>query len=100
MILPILESNPPEPRRPWLTLGLLALCAAVFLAARGGLALSGEDERVEISPVIRYVVNADYLEHLLAEYRRLAEEARTGVVTPVDGQASGDESDRDADNDV
>ncbi len=61
----------------------------------------GEDERVEISPVIRYVVNAEYLEHLLAEYRRLAEEARTGVLTPVDGgQASRDESDTDADSDV
>ena len=64
-------------------------------------AVRGEDERVEISPVIRYVVNAEYLEHLLAEYRRLAEEARAGVVTPVDGgQLSSDESDTDADNDV
>ena len=42
----------------------------------------GEDERVEISPVIRYVVNAEYLEHLLEEYRRLAEEARAGIETP------------------
>lgn len=45
-------------------------------------AVRGEDERVEISPVIRYVVNAEYLEHLLEEYRRLAEEARAGVETP------------------
>lgn len=45
-------------------------------------AVRGEDERVEISPVIRYVVNAEYLEHLLDEYRRLAEEARAGIATP------------------
>lgn len=45
-------------------------------------AVRGEDERVEISPVIRYVVNAEYLEHLLEEYRRLAEEARAGIETP------------------
>lgn len=45
-------------------------------------AVRGEDERVEISPVIRYIVNAEYLEHLLEEYRRLAEEARAGVGTP------------------
>jgi hypothetical protein len=45
-------------------------------------AVRGEDERVEISPVIRYVVNADYLEHLLEEYRRLAEEARTCIERP------------------
>ena len=44
-------------------------------------AVRGEDERVEISPVIRYVVNAEYLEHLLREYRRLAEEAgERGVI--------------------
>lgn len=45
-------------------------------------AVRGEDERVEISFVIRYVVNAEYLEHLLEEYRRLAEEARAGIETP------------------
>lgn len=45
-------------------------------------AVRGEDERVEISPVIRYVVNAEYLEHLLEEYRCLAEEARAGIETP------------------
>ena len=32
--------------------------------------------------VIRYVVNAEYLEHLLEEYRRLAEEARVSTATP------------------
>jgi hypothetical protein len=35
----------------------------------------GEEERFEIAPVIRYVVNAEYLEHLLNEYRRLAADA-------------------------
>jgi len=41
-------------------------------------AVRGEDDRFEISPVIRYVVNAEYLEHLLEEYRRLAAEAAAG----------------------
>ena len=46
-------------------------------------AVRGEDERVEIAAVIRYVVNAEYLEHLLKEYRRLAEEAGAGIRAPV-----------------
>lgn len=37
-------------------------------------AARGEEDRVEISPVIRYVVNAEMLEQLLREYQRLAEE--------------------------
>lgn len=41
-------------------------------------AVRGEDDRLEISPVIRYVVNAEYLEHLLEEYHRLAAEAAAG----------------------
>jgi hypothetical protein len=44
-------------------------------------AVRGEDERVEISPVIRYVVNVEYLEHLLAEYRRLADAAAAGGIS-------------------
>jgi Domain of unknown function (DUF4194) len=55
-------------------------------------AVRGEDERVEISPVIRYVVNTEYLEHLLQEYRRLAEEARTGIDTQGRGAGTGAES--------
>ena len=35
----------------------------------------GDDERFEITPVIRYVVNADFLERLLKEYQRLSGEA-------------------------
>jgi hypothetical protein len=35
----------------------------------------GDDERFEITPVIRYVVNADFLGRLLAEYERLAIDA-------------------------
>jgi len=42
-------------------------------------AVRGEDERVEISPVIRYVVNAEYLERLLEEYRRLASAAAMNI---------------------
>jgi hypothetical protein len=56
----------------------------------------GGDERVEISPVIRYVVNAEYLEHLLAEYGRLATEARSGS----EGSGDSDEPDPDGDDDA
>lgn len=59
-------------------------------------AVRSEDERVEISPVIRYVVNAEYLEHLLQEYRRLAEEARAGIETPSRGTDAAAESNDDA----
>ena len=38
-------------------------------------AVRGDDERFEITPVIRYVVNADFLERLLKEYERLAGDA-------------------------
>ncbi len=34
-------------------------------------AVRGDDERYEITPVIRYVVNAEFLEQLLAEYLTL-----------------------------
>ncbi|MCP2040079.1 hypothetical protein L1281_000659 [Neisseria sp. HSC-16F19] len=34
-------------------------------------AVRGEDERYEITPLIRYVVNAETLHRLLAEYRRM-----------------------------
>lgn len=59
-------------------------------------AVRGEDERVEISPVMRYVVNAEYLEHLLEEYRRLAEEARAGIETPSRGAAADAQSNDEA----
>lgn len=42
-------------------------------------AVRGDDERFEITPVIRYVVNADFLERLLKEYKRLA--GKPGVKT-------------------
>jgi hypothetical protein len=38
-------------------------------------AVRGEDDRYEITPVIRYVVNAAFLEQMLAEYTKLAERA-------------------------
>ncbi|MGM3189823.1 DUF4194 domain-containing protein [Dickeya dadantii subsp. dieffenbachiae] len=47
-------------------------------------AVRGDDERVEITPVIRYVVNADFLERLLNEYARLADEA--GAQTDEEAQ--------------
>ncbi|MGR8941883.1 MAG: DUF4194 domain-containing protein [Gammaproteobacteria bacterium] len=36
-------------------------------------AVRGEDDRYEITPVIRHVVNAAFLEQMLGEYTRLAE---------------------------
>lgn len=42
-------------------------------------AVRGDDERFEITPVIRYVVNADFLERLLKEYERLAGDADVGT---------------------
>ncbi len=36
------------------------------------VSVPGDEERFEITPVIRYVVNADFLEKLLEEYRALA----------------------------
>lgn len=44
----------------------------------------GDDERFEITSVIRYVVNADFLGRLLAEYERLAADA--GVNTDKEVQ--------------
>ncbi|MFV1983355.1 MAG: DUF4194 domain-containing protein [Thiohalomonadales bacterium] len=41
------------------------------------LSVPGDDERFEITPVIRYVVNAEFLEKLLAEYSQLAGQAGT-----------------------
>ncbi|MDQ6958922.1 MAG: DUF4194 domain-containing protein [Mariprofundaceae bacterium] len=41
-------------------------------------AVRGEEERFEITPVIRYVVNAAFLEQMLDEYRALAGEATSG----------------------
>jgi hypothetical protein len=38
-------------------------------------AVRGDEERFEITSVIRYVVNADFLERLLKEYERLASDA-------------------------
>ena len=42
-------------------------------------AVRGEDDRYEITPVIRYVVNAAFLEHMLSEYTKLSERAGSEV---------------------
>jgi hypothetical protein len=43
----------------------------------------GDDERFEITSVIRYVVNAEFLGRLLAEYERLAADAGVSANTEV-----------------
>lgn len=35
----------------------------------------GSDDRFEITPIIRYIVNADFLEQMLKEYQKLADKA-------------------------
>ena len=37
--------------------------------------IRGSEDRYEITPVIRYVVNAEFLETMLVDYQRLAEES-------------------------
>ena len=41
-------------------------------------AVRGEEERFEITPVIRYVVNAAFLEQMLSEYQKLAAQVDDG----------------------
>ena len=36
--------------------------------------IRGEEDRYEITPIIRYVVNASFLETMLAEYTALGQE--------------------------
>lgn len=44
----------------------------------------GDGDRLEITPVIRYVVNADFLNTLLSEYQRLADQGSAIVQQEVD----------------
>jgi hypothetical protein len=46
----------------------------------------GSEERFEISPLIRYVVSAEFLQHMLNEYRRLAGEQSGDEQARVDQQ--------------
>jgi hypothetical protein len=50
-------------------------------------AVRGEDERFEITPVIRHVVNAAFLEQMLDEYRMLAGQAGSGSSAGEDDHA-------------
>jgi hypothetical protein len=49
----------------------------------------GSDERFEISPLIRYVVSAEFLQHMLNEYRQLAGE-QSSDEQAEGGQQNGD----------
>ncbi len=42
----------------------------------------GSDDRFEITPIIRYVVNAEFLESMLAEYKQLAIDAGFNTELP------------------
>ena len=54
----------------------------------------GSNDRLEITPVIRYVVNAEFLEKMLEEYQGLADEARVNMSSPdeatLNANAQGD----------
>lgn len=49
----------------------------------------GNEDRFEISPLIRYVVSAEFLQHLLDEYRRLADGLSAAV--PAQGDSTDDD---------
>ncbi len=46
----------------------------------------GNDDRFEITPIIRYVVNAEFLEKMLQEYQHLADEAKLSTGLQSDSQ--------------
>lgn len=54
----------------------------------------GNDDRFEITPIIRYVVNAEFLESMLAEYQQLAHEA--GLNTELQEKTEIDQGEEDA----
>jgi hypothetical protein len=43
------------------------------------LSVPGDDERFELTPVIRYVVNAEFLQQLLEEYESMAQQAGMNI---------------------
>lgn len=49
----------------------------------------GSGDRFEITPIIRYVVNAQFLEQMLKEYQRLAHEAGLNMDLQGDSQEEG-----------
>jgi hypothetical protein len=54
----------------------------------------GNDDRFEITPIIRYVVNAEFLERMLADYQQLAREA--GLNTDLQEKNEIDQGEEDA----
>jgi len=58
----------------------------------------GSNDRLEITPIIRYVVNADFLEQMLEEYQNLAVEAGTTINRQDDDQQKAAETDMQEEN--
>lgn len=54
----------------------------------------GSDDRFEITPIIRYVVNAEFLESMLAEYKQLALDA--GLNTELPGNVEIEHGEKNA----
>ena len=54
-----------------------------MIAKRILSSVRGSDDRYEITPIIRYVVNAEFLENLLSEYHRLASESNAQIEQEV-----------------
>ncbi len=69
--LPLVSSSRKEGRR--LSGAITRMKERKILAT-----VRGDEERFEITPVIRYVVNAEFLEQMLAEYRSLVGEVPAG----------------------
>lgn len=46
----------------------------------------GSDDRFEITPIIRYIVNAEFLEKMLEEYQRLSQEANLTTESESDSE--------------
>ena len=48
------------------------------------VSVPGDDERFELTPVIRYVVNAEFLQQLLEEYQDMAQQAGMNMEASMD----------------
>lgn len=57
-------------------------------------AVRGSDDRFEITPIIRYVVNAEFLESMLTEYKQLAIGA--GLNTELSDNVEAEQEEKDA----
>ena len=60
----------------YLTKKIYKEISQIFIEKKVLTGLRGEEGRYEITPIIRYVVNAEFLQSLLSEYQQLAAKAK------------------------